>query len=712
MSVLADPLMSDSIRSPAGLADKAQDSLISLLRSGCSPILEPRSPGKDAGPVVEVGSFEAEDVVEETELVVETASLENEEVLLETEAVQRCKSVSQEDEAGLRRPGVSFAAIVNAKPSLPESMLGIGPGPVFSSWTSILQAASSPQAPDALKAAALLQGLAAVTSDLFCLPEDKRVANCLKWANSLIGKFPGRSPLFKDIVVEAGRKWGLKHENIFSFPNSFFCFRFSSEAELCDALSKGPLIVRGRLMSSMKWKEDFHWFRDVISTSPVWLRFDGLLPEFWDEETILNIAKFFGKPLMVDECTRRADRFHFARVCVEIDLTAPLKGGIWLKGGGKPYLQPVTYEDVPRICFVCGKAGHLTGECSKAFPSNLKAVMNGGKSMGLAGLPVFQEGVQSEKAAPELQEVGLGSGHQAEEYRLNSVLPANVLDLETPVGGSAQSNPDVIGVLESDTRGVVCAPGLGPWITVQRRRGFRRPQGPSYSTAGRQNLGRPRGGFRGSNQATAGSVLSSRVFRSVSSPPTSGSIPSGGVVQKPSTPGLSQCAIPVSESSPLLADVLTSSNPAVCHSSARAPASDPFSLPSTCTSPIGELRGVVGRRLDTQPPVVSNSSSAGGEECVGVSTTGMLRVASIHASEGQPDGTAFTTSLTPILTHDPFLTIDLSNPVTEMDGGRSVLSHVQDEVLKASGLAEVQLKMDVELEVTEQLGMRPPLHQL
>lgn len=672
-------------------AGKAHVSSIDLLRSGCSPVLEPRFPGNDAGVIDEVGLKAVVEEIEddiEAETEVETASLEDEGMHLRN-------SDEPVEVACLRKPGVSFAEIVNAKQVLPESGRGKGPSPVFNSWTNILLAASSSHTPDALKAAGLLHGLAAATTDMFCLPDDKRVANCSKWKNSLIGKFHGSSPLFKDIVTEAGRRWGLMHEDIFSFPNSFFCFRFKSEAELCDALSKGPLMVRGRLMSSMKWKEDFHWFRDKISTSPVWLRFDGLLPEFWDEETILNIAKYFGKPLMVDECTRRADRFHFARVCVEIDLAAPLKGGIWLKGGGKPYLQTVAYEDVPSVCFVCGRAGHQTGACSKAHPTDLKAVMMGCESKVSIGLPIYQERVQGEGVVPEIQAVGQGSGQLADGNSQEPALPATVCDIEALKGGSVQASLGPLGGSDIDAQGVVCAPGLGPWITVHRRRGLRRFQGPPSQSLGRQNQGMTGVGFRGGNQAVAGLVQPPRVTHVVSLPPVP--VSPVGNFQKNHSQNLLMCAVPVTRPSPTLAGKSSSSIPPVCLSPGTS------SSPVACTAPVGEVQAEVERPMVAHHPVVSNSFSAVGETCEGVFTTGQLCA---NVSGDRLVGLAPTSSLTP----DPFLTIDLSNPVTKMDGGKLLLPLSQVEEGEIKDPAAAALETVVVLEGNEQMGVRPPLH--
>ncbi|CAI0423863.1 unnamed protein product [Linum tenue] len=55
------------------------------------------------------------------------------------------------------------------------------------------------------------------------------------------------------------------------------------------------------------------------------------------------------------------ERGKFARIAVELDMTKPLATRIRLDG----FWQPVLYENLPEICFECGRIGHTEESCSK-----------------------------------------------------------------------------------------------------------------------------------------------------------------------------------------------------------------------------------------------------------------------------------------------------------------------------------------------------------
>ncbi|KAG0480556.1 hypothetical protein HPP92_011414 [Vanilla planifolia] len=58
-------------------------------------------------------------------------------------------------------------------------------------------------------------------------------------------------------------------------------------------------------------------------------------------------------------------RTSYARVCVRMDLTKPLKSGLWLSGDLGKSFQPIEYEGLPRICYACGHVGHVVEHCPK-----------------------------------------------------------------------------------------------------------------------------------------------------------------------------------------------------------------------------------------------------------------------------------------------------------------------------------------------------------
>ena len=53
-------------------------------------------------------------------------------------------------------------------------------------------------------------------------------------------------------------------------------------------------------------------------------RMDKLPIEYFDSEVLLQIGKTLGKPIQIDTVTELATRGRFAKICVQIDLSAPL----------------------------------------------------------------------------------------------------------------------------------------------------------------------------------------------------------------------------------------------------------------------------------------------------------------------------------------------------------------------------------------------------
>lgn len=63
----------------------------------------------------------------------------------------------------------------------------------------------------------------------------------------------------------------------------------------------------------------------------------------------------------VDPITESQARDHFARICVEIDITKPLKSSLDVDDRS----IRVEYENLGLICFKCGRVGHSKDICTE-----------------------------------------------------------------------------------------------------------------------------------------------------------------------------------------------------------------------------------------------------------------------------------------------------------------------------------------------------------
>jgi hypothetical protein len=69
-----------------------------------------------------------------------------------------------------------------------------------------------------------------------------------------------------------------------------------------------------------------------VERTIVWVRFPGLNIVYYDESFLMIMTSAIGRPIKVDINTLNVKRGRFARVCVEVDLTVPVVGKIWVNG--------------------------------------------------------------------------------------------------------------------------------------------------------------------------------------------------------------------------------------------------------------------------------------------------------------------------------------------------------------------------------------------
>ncbi|XP_061356291.1 uncharacterized protein LOC133300725 [Gastrolobium bilobum] len=183
------------------------------------------------------------------------------------------------------------------------------------------------------------------------------------WEKALIVKLLG-----KKIGVEFMKKkinvlWARKGKiNVTDIGNDFFVVQFSEKDDLNFALNGGPWIVLGHYLSLRKWEPTFRPNSAGIAKIAAWIRLPDIPIEFYDEAFFRRIGNWLGKMIKVDSNTNAHVRGQFARICVELDLSQPLKGDYVLEG----FTKQIEYEGLGLICFGCGKYGHSTENCSAA----------------------------------------------------------------------------------------------------------------------------------------------------------------------------------------------------------------------------------------------------------------------------------------------------------------------------------------------------------
>ena len=87
--------------------------------------------------------------------------------------------------------------------------------------------------------------------------------------------------------------------------------------------------------------------------------------ELWEEETLQHLLKDVGQFLKVDDITLNHSKGKYARVCLNIDISKPLRGSLFIPIPNQPYPLEVSisYEGLHEVCAMCGSVAHVLEAC-------------------------------------------------------------------------------------------------------------------------------------------------------------------------------------------------------------------------------------------------------------------------------------------------------------------------------------------------------------
>ncbi|WOL10530.1 hypothetical protein Cni_G19287 [Canna indica] len=163
-------------------------------------------------------------------------------------------------------------------------------------------------------------------------------------------------------------------------------------------------------------------------------------------------VRALGKVISIDQRSFEFSRGRFIRVCIEIDLNLPLKQGLWVGESDREFFQPLSYENLPSVCFACDLIGHREVDC----PS--------------------KEAAEASKASVSPNDFSFASSSNAfvSASFVSSVVSmsndrSSVL-MNSMGGGVADPvhNPLVGGQPPPSVQGVLSMSACGPWILVTR----------------------------------------------------------------------------------------------------------------------------------------------------------------------------------------------------------------------------------------------------
>ncbi|KAK2458256.1 zinc ion binding / nucleic acid binding protein [Trifolium repens] len=185
---------------------------------------------------------------------------------------------------------------------------------------------------------------------------------CTPWKDALVVKLLGRNLGYNTMKERLQRVWKLQGGfEIMDNDNGFYMVKLDLAADREKIITGGPWLIYDHCLAVSQWSPEFASPNATVERTMVWIRFPGLNLVYYDESFLLAMASAIGRPVKVDTNTLKVERGRFARVCVEVDLTVPVVGKIWVSG----HWYKVQYEGLHLVCTNCGCYGHLGRNCNR-----------------------------------------------------------------------------------------------------------------------------------------------------------------------------------------------------------------------------------------------------------------------------------------------------------------------------------------------------------
>ncbi|CAI0380721.1 unnamed protein product [Linum tenue] len=144
----------------------------------------------------------------------------------------------------------------------------------------------------------------------------------------------------------------------------YFMVKFSLESDYCRALTGGPWTISDHYLVVRKWTSSFRITEKLPPSLVVWVRFPAMPIQYYHTRILTAIGNMLGKLIRINYNTQTAQRGKFARIAIELDVSQPLTPDFYLDGA----VQLIEYENLPQVCFSCGRIGHVQEECADNQP--------------------------------------------------------------------------------------------------------------------------------------------------------------------------------------------------------------------------------------------------------------------------------------------------------------------------------------------------------
>ena len=137
------------------------------------------------------------------------------------------------------------------------------------------------------------------------------------WRTSLIIKLLGKSINFHTLNARLRRDWKTEQKfDIIDLGKGYYVVKFRSAEDYNAILMGGPYKFFGHYLAVQPWEPNFQPSRAIRPKTAIWVHFEELPMDYFQEPMFIHLAKQLGRPIKVDRSTVFAARGQFARVCV------------------------------------------------------------------------------------------------------------------------------------------------------------------------------------------------------------------------------------------------------------------------------------------------------------------------------------------------------------------------------------------------------------
>ncbi|CAN1841320.1 Putative ribonuclease H protein At1g65750 [Linum perenne] len=183
---------------------------------------------------------------------------------------------------------------------------------------------------------------------------------CKPWSNSVVVRLIGKSIGYSYMCNRLNAMWKPQGSmQVIDVDLDCYLVRFGEERDYFRALTGGPWLIFDHYLVVQQWDPSFRVSSKLPSKMVVWVRFPHLPIQLYHNQILTSLGNLIGKTVRMDYNTQSAVRGKFARIAVEIDLNEPVATGVELDDSW----QRIEYENLPELCFGCGKVGHHVEAC-------------------------------------------------------------------------------------------------------------------------------------------------------------------------------------------------------------------------------------------------------------------------------------------------------------------------------------------------------------